>query len=893
MTLSSDQIARLNAALVDYKYRVLVAGPRGSVSEQDIVEGQPYTAFPETTTVPPGFEPGDTVLNVASTIGFPDSGGLFVGTWGEVTSGEFIWYQGKDAYSFTGVFSTDPTKGYPGPFTTALTVSNFIDITNKVTSFSFQEVLQDVEGTWNIDLSGIDYDSVLLAQNNMIVVMLSLSPEPSDVSNWSDQFVLCAGYIKPASVQDDYKQGASWSLAATGLNLYTSRTDMQAKRFGRSNLLENSSATGSQYLVDSSVLGYPGEVIGRQTMEYDKAVDASITTSYCSIAIPNTVAINGNLGNLPQAKVCEVGFGPVGTGDDGAYFVIWSGNDIPLRYFAIHNRQSPSIYLHTKDNENLPTIPNGSKLILCRNREVFESWAGPQDAEVFEWRILNPNFVLRKEGDAIWFVNNWEATQNFQIKWGDYSGATLGPLDYGEAYYIDADGNWALTDTPVPGWNTKASSWAWLSAEVPPLAITLDEEISAGSPTTGGTITVSPSTAGLNQSGGEILIDTERITYSSATDDTLVVSQRGANSTTAATHLVGANVYPVENNQSTTNDYIDLVSWKRKVAYDDGIAVVPTDFEIYISTQASPAYPTTDVEDDDWKVDWTRASFVSGHTEFSWDSYWESGRRARHVMILCRKMLNGGRFILSELEAKRAGSHDPSSTVVSTVGDVFEDMLSSGDFGLPIAQLEISGLATVSHDFVATRGRLSERLKELAAQTGSVIYYNRDNTITITRSPWHPLGGLPDVTHTLTRDNLRTVNMVESQRNAISQVVLNVRNPQTKETFQIQFPPSSQTLGEQLELERVFLGSSNEARYLAEMIYKQSNNQDRVDVVLKGHGDGFRIGQRVLLTWDMDRAGNKFSGKSFIITGISVSASRSTVTDKKIEWRLTLQEYWY
>lgn len=892
MTLSSDQVARLEAALTDYKYRVFVAGPRGSVAEQDIVEGQTYTAFPETTTVSPSFEPEDTELFVASTAGFPDSGGLFVGTWGETTSGEFIWYQGKDAYSFTGVFSTDPIKGYPGPFTTALTVSNFIDITNKVTSFSFQEVLQDVEGTWNIDLSGVDYDSVLLAQNNMVVVMLSLSPEPSDVSDWSDQFVLCAGYIKPASVQDDYKQGASWSLAATGLNLYTSRTDMQAKRFGRSNLIENASATGSQHLVDSSILGYPGEVIGRQTMEPDKAVDGSITTSYCSLDVPDILPVNGNLGNLPQAKVCEVGFGPVGTGDDGAYFVIWSGNDIPLRIFAIHNRQSPSVYLHTKDNESLPTIPNGSRIILCRNREVFESWAGPQEAEVFEWRLLNGNFVLRKEGDAIWFVNNWESLQNYQIKWGDYAGATLGPLDYGEAYYIDADGNWALTDTPVPGRNTKASSWAWLAAEIPQLAITLTEDISSGSPTTGGTITVSPSTAGLAQDGGQIMIDTECIAYSSATDTTLVVSERGANSTTAAAHLTGAIVYQFENSQATTNDFIDHVRWQRKNTYDDGVAAVPTDFEIYTSTLASPIYPTTNTTDNAWRNDWTPYAYVSGHSDFSWDSHQTDGRRARHVMILCRKMLNEGRFILSELEVNRAGSHDPSSIAVSTVGDVFENILLN-DFGFPIAQLEVGDLSAISHDFVATRGRLSERLKELASQTGNVIYYNRDNTITITRSPWHPLGGLPDVTHTLTRDNLRTVSFVESQRNAIGQVVLNVRNPQTKETFQVRFPPSAQTLGEQLELERVFLGSSSDAKYLAEMIYKQSNNQDRVDVVLKGHGDGFRIGQRVLLTWDMDRAGNKFSGKSFIITGISVSASRSTVTDKKIEWRLTLQEYWY
>lgn len=901
MTLSSDQIARLNADLIDYKYRVFVSGPRGSVAEQDIAEGQPYTSFPE-TTIESAFEPTDTVLNVMSTSAFPSSGGLFVGTWGEVTSGEFIWYQGKTSTSFTGVFSTDPTKGYPGPFAFGTEVSNFIDVTNKVTSFSFNEVLQDVEGTWSIQLSGVDYDSVLLAQNNMIVVMVSYSPEPTDVSNWSDQVVLCSGYITPSSVQDDYKRGASWSLMATGLNLYTSKTDMQAKRFGRANLLENSSATGSAHLVDSAILGYPGEVIGRQTMEPDKAIDGSMSTSYCSLAIPAVVPINDTLGNVSRAVICEIGFGPVGTGLDGAYMVIWSGNDIPMRVFSIQSERSGVPPIATHDNENLPSYPAFGRLILCQNREVFESWAGPQETEVFEWRVIS-DFTLRPEGDSIRFLFNWldgselSHYQN-QIKWGDFSGATLPALNYGEAYYVPATGNpltdpqWTKTDTPVPGRNTKASSWAYISAEIPPLAITLASEMSSSVPGVGGAITVSPSTAGLKQDGGEVIIGTERITYSSATETTLIVAQRGANSTTAATHLVGANVYPMESGVSTSNDFIDLVSWKRKVIYDEGVAVVPSDFEIYTSKLASPLYPSTDTDDFDWRTDWEWLSFGNGHNAFSWDLFNHAGRRARHVMMLCYKMLNDGRFILSELEAKRAGNYDPSSTVVSSVGEVFLSMFLD-DFGLPIAQINIENLAGVSHDFVATRGRLSDRLNELAAQTGSTIYYNRDNTITITRSPWHPLGALVSVTHTLTRDNLRSASFVESQRNVVSQVILNMRNPQTKETFQVSFPPNAQTLGEQIEIERVFLGSSSEARYLAEMIYKQLNNQDRVDVVLKGHGDGFKIGQRVLLTWDMDRAGNKFSGKSFIITGISFTASRSMVTDKRAEWRLTLQEYWY
>lgn len=911
MTLTADQEHRLEASLIDYQYKVLVAGPRGSVAEQDIIEGQEYTVYPE-TTLSSSFLPFDTTMTVVSTSAFPSAGGLYIWPHASVTAGQLVKYSGKTSTTFQNVSSLRTSNGFNADlFSTDAKVSTWTEITEKVTSWQFTENLDDVVGTWQLTLSGVDYDNVLLSQNNMVLLLERYSPEPSSLTNWSDWTVFCSGYIMPASIQDDYKRGANWSLSATGLNLYTSRFDMEAKRFGRPNLVENSTATASTYLPDSAAIGHAGEVVGRQTMEPDKAVDGSITTAYCSVVTPALVETE----ELPFPPLindgtwlAEIGFGPVGTGEDGAYMVIWSSQNIPMNYFSIGNRQSSypevilgSVGIYTK-NHTLPTYPAGGRLILCRNREVFEGWAGPQDAEVVEWRKLSlgADFVLRPEGDCVFFMSNHTGIAGYEIKWGDFAGATLPALNYGESYYIPRDGattidgRWAVTDTPVPGRNSSASSWAYISVEVPPLAITLDGDITSSSPGVGDALHLSPSTAGLNQSGGSIIIDTEVINYSSATTDTVIVSERGVGITSPASHLDGANVYPYESGQTQYSDRVDYAGWKRKRVLDDaGNPIVPRDFRLLFTNVASPTYPTSTVEYGTWGPDWVTWQIASGHAgSVEWNTPPGGSNRIRHVMLLCYAMSDGGRFLLNEFEVKRSFDYDPSQTRVSTVGEIFQDVLVN-DFGLAPGQVSTESISAVAHDFVATKGKMSERLRQLAQEVGAIITYTRDNKIVIAKSPWHPLSALPEVTHTLTRENLRSLSVVESQRNVVSRVVLNARNPQTKETFKIAYPPTAQPLGDELEMERSLLGSINEARWLAEMIYKQENNKNRVDVVLKGHGDGFRLGQRVLLTWDTDRAGRMFNGSNFIIVGISHSVSASSTGEKSCDWGLTLQEFLY
>lgn len=985
MAFSADQLARLTAGHTDAQYRVLVSGERNTVALQDIDEGQVFTNFP-TTTLNGAITNVSTTITVVSTSGFPATGAIRIAAEGANVD-EWLTYTGTTGTTFTGLTRQSPTAHASGA-----TVSKWVDITSMVTSLTFREVLQDEVGKWTADLSGINYDNRLLAQNSTILVMARWYPTSAG-AYWSDWDVFFLGYIGAGQVKDDYKRGAEWQKPVRGIDFYLENADAPARRYGRANLALNGNTSASTALTDASTIGHPGEVYGSPTLASSHLVDDSISTVYCSVAIPQQVA--GDTGSaFVGAYIAEVGFGPVGTGDEGAYFVLWVGTHVNsqeyvLRDSSIHNRQSWSgvdytgVGINTKDNLQLPTISVGERIIFCRNREVFEQWAGPQDAEVIEWRTMQDaaNFELRKAGDFLQLTSNHYGS-TMQVRWGDEATGTawegVPAIDFGESIYRpdfsvnnQDDTDWILTDTPVPARNAQVDTQAYASTEIPEFAITLAANITSGSTT----ITVAPSTAGLNQSGGTIQLDSEMIEYSAATSLTLTGCTRGAQSTTASSHTAGAVLWAVDSELiAHKTEMIGRIGWKRKrvlaavslsstinnsattitlstltgltlpsgririddeqIDYTDttyaagtvpfqitsctrgvngttatshtagadiyGVngleihrlenIIVPQDFRIWTSRLASPEYPTTDPTVTTWHADWTEQQVVPGNTGVEWSTpdVWPSAL-ARHVMMVCARMQGDTRFLLNELYALRAAGYDPSATVAETGGDIAEQMLT--DFGLDASLIDVDAFGPIGTHLVTAKGRYMARLMELAKLLGGQVIVTRDNRVRFERSPWHPLATLPDVQVTLTRSYGRVVGLAEGRRNVIAQVILKANNTETGETFTVQHPPTARALGDTVEIERVFYGSENEARFLAQMIYRQMNSQNSVTFTPAGHADGFRIGQRVLLTWDMDRADNLYNGRNFIVTGVGVHLEHAANSPKVCDWTVTLQEY--
>lgn len=914
MAFNADQLARLTAGQIDYQYKVYVSGPRDSVAMQDIAEGQAYTAFP-TTTLNGTLTNASTTITVVSTTGFDASGYILIADDG-TNPAEPIRYTGKTSTTFTGL-----TRSAPVAHLTGTAVSKWISITDRVTTLAFQETLQSEGGTWVAELNGINYDSQLLAQNNACLAMVRWFPTNAGAA-WSSWEVFFQGYIGAGQVSDDYRQGAEWSKPVRGIDFYLENADAPARRYGRNNLAIKATVTATTALTNAATIGHSGEVFGLPSLAASNLVDDSLSTVYCSNNIPQTTAGPGGWAQV-NFFISEVGFGPVGTGSDGAYFVVWQSGHInswdsyPLRFVSFANKQATyyegtdtpiappdGIQIYTKDNQQLPEVTKMTPLILCRNREVFESWAGPQQIEVLEWRNLPgaSAFVLEPAGDYLQISSNHTGGANTQIRWGSSATATawagLGALSYGQAYYRADFGvnngnntDWTLTGAPVPGRNAQAAATAHASIAVPPFSITLASNIDNAVTT----IPVTAATTGLNQTSGRIQIDSEQIDYGGATSTTLTGCTRGVAGTSPAAHSSGAVVYAVNNGVAHQMEYIGRIGWKRKRVEDDGVLVVPEDFTIWTSQQNSPAYPNdADPSVTTWQGDWTRQQVATDHRTVEWytpDSW--GGALAKHVMIVCERMTNhavdDGRFLLNELILMRAAGYDPASTAADTGGDIAEQMLT--DFGLDSDLIDVDAFGPIGTHLVTSKGRYMTRLLELAHLLGGQVIVSRDNRVRFERSPWHPTATLPEVSAALSRSAGRLVRLQEGRRNVIGQVQLKANNPESGETFTVQWPPVARALGTVMEVERVFYGSENEARYLAQLVYRQANGENGLMFIPAGHGEGFRLGQRVTLTWDMDRAGDLYSGRNFIVTGVSVQMEHPANGPKVCDWSVSLQEY--
>jgi hypothetical protein len=262
-------------------------------------------------------------------------------------------------------------------------------------------------------------------------------------------------------------------------------------------------------------------------------------------------------------------------------------------------------------------------------------------------------------------------------------------------------------------------------------------------------------------------------------------------------------------------------------------------------------------------------------------------------MIVILEMSDSGRALMNEVEFYRAPATDPSSRKEGSLGDVVTTLLVS-DFGLDAAQVSAAGVGSIGSHLVQARTRYLALLQELARMAGCVVVFGRANTVAFLRSPYHPQGllSVSGIVHAFSRATVKGApKVVQGQRNRISQIRLTCRNPESQESFLVQWPPLARALGSVVEVDRVFFGSEADALGLAELIYKQANAQTTVTLSPRGSGDGLRILDRVTLTYDLDRSDTYFNQHNFLITGISLGLGHPFGQAKRAEWSLTLREY--
>ena len=280
------------------------------------------------------------------------------------------------------------------------------------------------------------------------------------------------------------------------------------------------------------------------------------------------------------------------------------------------------------------------------------------------------------------------------------------------------------------------------------MGLTLTNDITNSSPGAVGLLYISLGDTGCVDgldAAGTLQIGSEQITYSAKSTDnrSVIVTARGANSTTAAAHSAGETIYQVEDGLATDTLPLNSILLKRTNGKP-----YPKDFKIYgsrnltaprVPDEDAPADPASDVS---WTQDYEQFEVVTGNT-FATHTYVlpiaepALNRRYRWLLLVVTAMTTAPyQMMLNEFEVTVAGNVYSAATYLAT-GDVYDAASAILDgCGIPDdARVDGTGTPTVI-GYTTAPDFAWPVVADLADMTGCFVNAGRDSKLTVSVHPY-------------------------------------------------------------------------------------------------------------------------------------------------------------
>lgn len=908
-----DEIMRAEAARFDFQLRAYVGGKYALANLDALVVGDTYNPT-VSTNLDGDVDPDDVVITVDDTTGFASAGTIVIIPAASDEHLEIVGYASKTGTTFVGCTRGRFTDGQSGYHSDGDEVQQWYDITGfLVDGMTISVEERDGASWWEAQIEGINYNARLFDNDNAILLQWRFRPANGDISTWTDWTTAFIGYIRACDLNADYTRQRRWRASIEGLSQYVRSTDLPAHQFGRYDLAEGATVTVSSYLedplqeADSEFIGYP-ELDGSQL------VDSDMTTLWISDGEPastpdsqvasvwsiNEVYLRPPVGySDPDHQWIEIAFKNVGDPPPGGELKTlclvnknttwkWAGWDPDERIPANNYVQLPEYSM----------VGEGSFVIIARNKAAFlELWSGCDEAQVLDWRQhVIGEFSLDVEGDFIG-LHEWGYSRRSIVWYGDltpyyytgesgdgtgWTGATVPVPPRHHTFRRNPDGNKGFPiddasyfkadeDHPTPGaYITGDPEYA--SVDCGTLDITLTQTLLVGTTT----YMYLTGTQGFTEGPAYVKIESEIIKYETRDDgtDQLVTLTRGEYGTTPAEHAADTPVYQYEDPETYNIHLVASVVWKRPA----GNTVVPKNFRLYVTTSTSPIYPDDEDWDDDWELYWQLVSSVEENTEGFWQCTFTDPKRARHVMLCVLDMSDAGRVKLNELNVYSAtlevigGDGSGGDVDGAWSGDVIQYLLEES-FGLDPSLFTMTDRGRQFDSLPTTKTRAMQVITDLAKKTGCTVQFNLDHTVEHRFDALYPLMGPGTVCIHWTTGNSRSCSLELPYRHNISQVILRAQVPMEDIRFEVRWPQEPLALGSTLEVEGQVVGNADDARALAEMIWRQRNAPLRVSITPNGPAEWVRPGQRHLVTWDLDTEGIYLERRNFIVRSVVFNAA--------------------
>jgi hypothetical protein len=645
---------------------------------------------------------------------------------------------------------------------------------------------------WRAALRGFVFPQAALRNGHLLYVQRrSVESGAANFGFWTNELV---GWLQAPSASEDSSTESQWQVTAVSSGGMLNSIKAQGLRVGPPNTAVGGNASGSAALGAWYKEGQTDEFVGSNiATDPSQAIDNNQQTLYISERFVGTNNdSNGHTGTIDQVHITK--YTGQGAGYRWIQLVSW-GNPVTFLQIWLLNQDgyAPDVGAARGDSD----LPDANDLvILCENRTLFQQenpdcsctiwevsdttcgiakyekgdWGGtyeeppsgdPGGMTVAQWwDTLAPSggalYVLAKEGGLekrkrciAWGTVNhaylfdspgeWDPIVDTEWTGDGCTAPTAGQTIRRKWDTSDASSaGWYVDNVSTPGYMIDGDEKLYLLVGTLGMGLTLTNDITSSVPTTAGTLYISLGSAasvdGLTASG-TVQIGEEQITYSAKTsaNDGLVVTARGANSTTAAAHVAGEVIYQIESTFATDALPLETITLIRTTGLP-----VPEAFKLYASRNVpQPRTP----ENDGWEADYV---LLATETTNALETYvYDHGvtvpaRYRWFLLVVTAMSTDPYRLMLNEFKVNTLGTVYSATTYLAT-GTVFAaaQAILQG-CGIPDGAIVDGGSTPTVTDYTTAPDMVMAVLADLADMTGCLINIGRDSKITI---GVHPLVG--------------------------------------------------------------------------------------------------------------------------------------------------------
>lgn len=634
----------------------------------------------------------DTSVTVLDTSTFPNIGGIWI-------SNEYMEYGSKTATSFDDLVRTAPVAHGP-PESVKLWWG---PIKHSGITFTKRSLSNYAVTDWTAEIRAMHVPPQVVASADGYYHSVLVEGRADHVSDWELVF---HGWIEMPAYTDDGQHVRIADFSVVSISEPLNQHLTKSLTTGEIDLAAGSSADANRYLQHSWKERDSGELLTAvPKLDESSAIDRDPLTIYISDQMVGTskytsspndphVLWDNKLNIWTQFVISHIYLqSPTGYLTEGYRFIELTiipqpGGEARVRD---HVLRSETNVLDVFCDIGGQTLKAADKIILCESQTLWEEQWPTNDAVLiveldFDWddiAIAGDSIAFQRlHGDEEWSHGvSWgtgitgrvvasSSSETPDWKWDRTIEDTpfVSAPSAGEAIaynYKGTDGlntsvipkdYWELDDNPViahfPDDYTRDQKEFSIMLTLPQMQLTLAENITAAVPGNGAALKISNGVEVTNQgldASGTIQIGSEQITYSSKTPDgSILVSARGANSTTPTSHLAGTPVQILDNGIMSDAFRINeiRIGWRAGAPYGWGIHTYATAWP----QQRRPGTPN-------FADDWTYLGYITGGTALTdlgnnIDGYVISAAddRYSHVMFLIEKMsVDPGRVKISEI----------------------------------------------------------------------------------------------------------------------------------------------------------------------------------------------------------------------------------------------------